>query len=63
MRHQRECLAFGLEARQYLLRVHSKLDDLQGNASLDRLLLFGEVHHSHAAFAEHLQKAIRSDSL
>ena len=38
MIHHRQCLFFGLEPRDHLPRVHTGLDDLQRNASLDRLV-------------------------
>ena len=37
--HHRQCLPFGFEASNDLPGVHAQLDDLQGNAPADRLLL------------------------
>src|SRR5262249_54204530 len=42
-------------------RVHAWLDELQGNAALDRFGLLGHPDGSHAAFAELLQELVRAD--
>src|SRR5947208_2832690 len=51
-----------LEAGDDVGRVHAGLDDLQGDAPLDRLFLLGEVNRAHAAFAEPLQQLVRPDA-
>ena len=44
-----------------LLRIHARLDDLQGHLAADRLLLLGHVDHAHAAFADLLQELVGAD--
>ena len=39
--HQGQSLALGLEARHHLARVHARLDQLDGDAPANRLLLLG----------------------
>ena len=60
--HQRQGLAFGLEPGDHLLRVHPRLDDLEGHPSCDRLLLLGHVDDAHAAFANLLQQLVGTDA-
>ena len=61
MVHQRQRLALGLEPRDDLVRIHPRLDDLDGDAAADWLRLLGEVDGTHAALAEELDDTIRSD--
>ena len=61
--HQRQGLAFGLEARDDLSRVHPGLDDLHRHLTAHRMELLGEPHLAHAAFAQALQQSIRPDEL
>ena len=63
MLHHRECLPLGLEAGQDLLGVHAGLEDLQRDSAPHRLDLLGLVDDAHAAFAEHLENAVRADAL
>ena len=58
MLHQRQCLAFGLEACQHLLAVHPRLDQLDGDEALDRLGLLSHPDGAHAAFADLLQEFV-----
>ena len=46
-----------------LLRVHAQLDDLEGDAPPDRLLLLGHVNHAAAAFADLLQQLVTADAV
>ena len=62
MVHDRERLALRFEARDHLRRVHARLDDLDRDLPADRTLLLGEPHLAHAAFAEALEEAIRTES-
>ena len=62
MVHHRQRLALRFESGHHLTRVHPGLDDLEGNASVGRLLL-GQIHHAHSAFAEQAQDAIGTDCL
>ena len=52
MIHQRQCLPLGIEAREDRPRVHAGTDQLEGDQSPEWRLLFGEIHHAHAAFAK-----------
>ena len=48
--------------RSDLGRVHARLDDLQGDAALDRLGLLGHPDGAHAALAEFLQQLVGPDA-
>jgi hypothetical protein len=61
MVHQRQGLAFGLEAGDHLPRIHARLDDLEGNLAPDRVLLLGQEHRAHAPFADLLQEFVGTD--
>ncbi len=56
-------LAFGLEAADHPLGIHSRLDHLQRDLSADRMLLLGQVDHAHASFAEYANETIGTDRL
>ena len=62
MVHQGQRLALGLEAAEDLGRVHAGLDDLEGDAALDRLGLLGHPDGAHAALAQLLQQLVRADT-
>ena len=62
MIHQRQCLPLLFEARDDLASVHAELDDLQRDASRDRLLLFGEEHRAEATLADLLEQQVRADA-
>jgi hypothetical protein len=61
MLHHRQRLPFGLEPGDNLVRVHTGLNDLQGDASFDRLFLLGHVNDAHAPFADLLQQFVGAD--
>ena len=61
VRHDREGLAFGLEAGDDLRGVHARLDDLQRHLAADGTRLFGEPDFAHAARANALKKTVRAD--
>ena len=63
MIHQRQRLALGLEPGDDLFRVHAQLDDLEGHPAADRLLLFGHIDHSAAAFANLLEEFVTPDTV
>jgi hypothetical protein len=63
MVHHRERLALGLEAGDDLPAVHAGLEDLEGDAALDRLALFGHPDFAEAAFADLLQQLVAADHL
>src|SRR5262249_19909017 len=54
-------LPLGLEASDYLAAVHAGLNDLEGDAAFDRLLLLGHVNQSHAALADQFEQLVRTD--
>ena len=61
MVHDRQGLAFGLEAGDDLAGVHARLDDLQRHLASDRLLLLGHEDGAHAPFADLLEELVRAD--
>ena len=61
--HQRERLPLGVESRQHLLRVHARLDDLDGDAALDRFRLLGHPDVAHAPFADLFEQLVRADDI
>ena len=61
MFHEGQGLALGLEPADDLLGVHAGLDELQRNHSLDGLGLLSHPDRAHAAFADLLQKLVRTD--
>ena len=61
MVHDGQGLALGFEAGDDLGRVHARLDDLEGNRALDRVLLLGHVDDAHAPFADLLQELVGAD--
>jgi len=63
MVHQRQRLAFGFEAGDDLFGVHAQLDDLEGDAAADRLLLLGHIDDTAAAFADLLKEFVAADTV
>jgi hypothetical protein len=61
MVHHGQRLPLGLEARYDLAAVHARFDDLEGDATFDRLSLFGHPHFAEPAFAELLQQRVPPD--
>ena len=59
--HQRQRLAFDLEAGDRLFRVHPLLDDLQGYPPTHRLALFGEPDFAHPSLAQFAYEPIGAD--
>ena len=60
MVHQGQSFALRLEPCDDVTRVHTRLDDFQGDTSMRRLLL-GKVDRAHASFRNEAQNAIRAD--
>jgi hypothetical protein len=56
--HQRQGLAFGLEAGDDLPGVHTGFDQLHRDQTLDRFALLGEVDRAHAALADELDDLV-----
>jgi hypothetical protein len=63
MVHHRQGLAFGLEAGDHLLGVHTRLDELQRHAPPHRLDLLGHINHAATSFADLLEQLVASDGL
>src|SRR4029077_3012653 len=63
MVHQRQGLTLRLEPRDNLAGVHAKLDYLQGHLATNRLLLFGHVHNTAAAFADLFQQLVTANAV
>ena len=59
--HQRQGLAFGLEAGDDLAGVHARLDDLQRHPAADRVRLLGHEDDAHAPLADRLQQLVGAD--
>src|SRR5262245_60000002 len=60
--HHGQGLALGLEAGDDLGTVHARLDDLNGDAAVNRLVLFGHVDYAKAGLADLLQKLVGADT-
>ncbi len=58
MVHQRQRLAFGLEAGEDGFGIHASLDQFESDRASDRLSLLGKVDRSHAPFADFLAKLV-----
>ena len=56
--HQRQRLALGLEPGQDGLRVHARLDELEGHEPLDRLALLGHPDGAHAPLADCFEQLV-----
>jgi hypothetical protein len=56
--HQGERLPLGLEARNRRRAAHPRLDDLDGHAAGDGVVLVGEVDDAHAALADLTEEPI-----
>jgi hypothetical protein len=56
--HERQRLPLGFEARHHFARVHTRLDQLDGDAAANRLFLLGQPHLAHAALADQLKEVI-----
>jgi len=59
--HHRERLPLRLEPGDNLLRVHPRLDDLQGDLAADGQRLLGDVDDAHAPLADLLHQLVRAD--
>src|SRR5262245_684544 len=63
MIHQREGLAFGLEAGDDIPRVHSRFNDLQRDTPANGFSLLRKVNNSTAALADFLNDLITANPL
>jgi hypothetical protein len=59
--HQRQRLPLGLEPGDHLLRVHPRLDDLQGHPPAHGPGLLGDVDDAHPPLADRLHQPVRPD--
>ena len=62
MLHQGERLALGLEAGDYLCRVHAGFDDLERDPPPYRLLLLRHPDHAEPALADFLEQLVIPDA-
>ena len=63
MIHHRESLPLGLEPGNDLPAIHAQFDDLEGDATFDRLALLGHPDFAEAAFAELLEQFVAAEHL
>jgi hypothetical protein len=59
--HHGQRLAFGLETGDHLPGIHSKLDDLERDATPHRFLLLGFIDNPAPAFTQFAHQTIGSD--
>src|SRR5262249_56533463 len=59
--HHGQGLPLGLETGDDLGAVHARLDDLESDPTMDRLVLLGHVDDAEAAFAELLEELVQPD--
>jgi hypothetical protein len=62
MIHQRQGLAFGLEAGHDLPGVHAELEDLERGLAPDRLGLLGHPDRAERALADDLDQLVAADA-
>src|SRR5882724_8219629 len=63
MLHEREGLALGLKQCQYLTRILSPLDELEGDLPAHGLQLLGHPNAAHAAFTDFPQQFITANPI
>jgi hypothetical protein len=63
MVHHRQRLTFGLEPCDDLPGVHAQFNHLEGHAPADGFLLFCQVNHAAAAFADFLKEFVTTDAV
>src|SRR5262249_25684830 len=61
MVHECQGLTLGLEPGEDGSRVHSRLDELEGNLALDGVDLLGEIDGTHTAFTDFLTELVAAD--
>ena len=57
MVHHRQGLLLGVEPSEHILRTLFRLDELEGNSTLDWLVLLGQPDDSHSATADFFNQA------
>jgi hypothetical protein len=63
MVHQRKRLSFGLKARNLAFRVHSRLNQLEGDTPVDWFLLFRDKNDSATSFSDWLAEFVPTDTV
>src|SRR6266566_3159323 len=63
MIHQSKRLPLSFKACNYAFGVHSWFNDLEGDASVDRLLLFCHENHPVSSFSDLLRQFVAADSI
>src|SRR6266567_4721253 len=58
MVHQRQCLSLGLKTCNHALGVHPRLNQLEGDAPVDRFRLFGYEDYPATPFSDLLQQLV-----
>jgi hypothetical protein len=61
MLHHGKGLTLGIQASQNLSGVHAQFDQLEGDASVNRLRLFGEPNLTHTTFPKELEEPVGAD--
>ena len=61
MVHHRQRLTLGFEASNHLLRIHTKLDDLECDSPANGFLLVRHVHRAEPAFADELEELVAAN--
>jgi hypothetical protein len=58
MIHQRQCLPLLFKSREHLSRVHTGLDQLEGDFAFDRLGLLGDPNFAHATLSNFIDERV-----
>jgi len=61
--HEGQRLAFRVEARHNLLRIHPQFHDLESHSASDRLQLLGHVNDTESTLADLLQEFVAVDDV
>jgi hypothetical protein len=61
MVHERKRLSFGLKACNHAFRVHSRLNQLEGDTPVDRFLLFRDKNDAATSFSDLLAQFVSTD--
>jgi hypothetical protein len=61
MIHEGQSLSLCLKAGDDLPGVHAQLDNLERDATLDRLFLLGHIDHTHSTLADFLEQLVTAN--
>ncbi len=61
MIQQSQCLTFSFKPADYLLGVHSELDDLQCHLPPNRFFLLSSINYAEATFAQNAKELVMAD--